>query len=163
MFFMYSMSGVTVDRTEPAPSVADETLTERVVDAAITAELETGRREATVEEARRSVLRRTARIAAGSFLVFAGLVMWVLPGPGLLTIAAGLLVLSRDFPWAARMLERGPRPAPPGRGRPDPPQRGRRVDRTRRAEHRRQPRVPSRLSCRRRFRRATPPGGTAGS
>ena len=95
-----------MDRTEPAHSAADETLAERVVDAAIAAELETGRREETVEEARRSVLRRMARIAAGSFLVLAGLVMWVLPGPGLLTIAAGLLVLSRDFPWAARMLER---------------------------------------------------------
>jgi hypothetical protein len=96
----------TVDRTEPAHSDADETLAERVVDAAIAAELETGRREETVEEARRSVLRRMARIVAGSFLVLAGLLMWVLPGPGLLTIAAGLLVLSRDFPWAARMLER---------------------------------------------------------
>lgn len=95
-----------MDRTEPTHSAADETLAERVVDAAIAAELETGRREETVEEARRSVLRRMARIAAGSFLVLAGLVMWVLPGPGLLTIAAGLLVLSRDFPWAARMLER---------------------------------------------------------
>ena len=52
------------------------------------------------------VLQRFGRLVAGSFLVLAGLVMWVLPGPGLLTIAAGLLVLSRDFPWAARMLER---------------------------------------------------------
>lgn len=106
MFFMYSISGVSVDRTEPTPSVADETLAERVVDAAIAAELDTGRREETVEEARHSVLRRMARIAAGSFLVVAGLVMWVLPGPGLLTIAAGLVVLGRDFPWAARLLER---------------------------------------------------------
>ncbi len=96
-----------MDRTEAAHHpTADETLAERIVDAAIAAELETGRREETVEEARRGVLRRMARIAAGSFLVLAGLVMWVLPGPGLLTIAAGLLVLSRDFPWAARMLER---------------------------------------------------------
>jgi hypothetical protein len=87
-------------------ATADESLVERVVDAAIAAELETGHREETVEEARRSVLRRVGRIVAGSFLVLAGLVMWVLPGPGLLTIAAGLLVLSRDFPWAARMLER---------------------------------------------------------
>jgi hypothetical protein len=77
-----------------------------VVDAAIDAELETGAREESVDEARRSILRRIGRLVAGSFLVLAGLVMWVLPGPGLLTIAAGLLVLSRDFPWAARMLER---------------------------------------------------------
>jgi len=85
---------------------ADETFIERITEAAIAAGMETGHREETVEEARRGVLRRMARIAAGSALVLAGLVMWVLPGPGLLTIAAGLLVLSRDFPWAARLLER---------------------------------------------------------
>ena len=90
----------------PAPVPLDEPLLERITDAAIAAEIETGRREETLEEARRGVLRRLARIAAGSFLVLAGLLMWVLPGPGLLTIAAGLLVLSRDFPWAARLLER---------------------------------------------------------
>jgi len=83
----------------------DETLVERLVDAAIEAELETGRREETIDEARRSVLRRVGRIGAGSFLVLLGIVLWVLPGPGLLTIAAGLVLLSRDFPWAARMLE----------------------------------------------------------
>ena len=90
----------------PAPAPADEPLLERIADAAIAAEMETGHREETVEEARRGVFRRLARITAGSLLVLAGLVMWVLPGPGLLTIAAGLLVLSRDFPWAARLLER---------------------------------------------------------
>lgn len=90
------------DRVPPAP----ESLVERIADAAIAAEMETGHREETVEEARRGVLRRMARMAAGSFLVLAGLIMWVLPGPGLLTIAAGLLVLSRDFPWAARLLEK---------------------------------------------------------
>lgn len=95
-----------MDRAEPTDPPAEESLAERVVDAAIAAELETGRREGTVADARRSILRRVGRLAAGSFLVLAGLVMWVLPGPGLLTIAAGLLVLSRDFPWAARMLER---------------------------------------------------------
>ena len=84
----------------------DETLVERLVDAAIEAELETGRREETIDEARRSVLRRVGRIGAGSFLVLLGIVLWVLPGPGLLTIAAGLVLLSRDFPWAARLLER---------------------------------------------------------
>jgi len=84
----------------------EETFAERVADAAIDAELETGRREETVEEARRSVVRRLGRISAGSFLVLLGIVLWVLPGPGLLTIAAGLVLLGRDFPWAARLLER---------------------------------------------------------
>jgi len=90
----------------PTPAPTDEPLLERIADAAIAAEIETGRREETVEEARRGVFRRLARMTAGFLLVLAGLVMWVLPGPGLLTIAAGLLVLSRDFPWAARLLER---------------------------------------------------------
>ena len=84
----------------------EETLVERLVDAAVEAELATGRREETIEEARRSVVRRMGRITAGSFLVLLGIVLWVLPGPGLLTIAAGLVLLSRDFPWAARMLDR---------------------------------------------------------
>lgn len=84
----------------------EETLVERLVDAAVEAELATGRREETIEEARRSVVRRMGRITAGSFLVLLGIVLWVLPGPGLLTVAAGLVLLSRDFPWAARMLER---------------------------------------------------------
>lgn len=90
----------------PAGTASEESLVERVVDAAIAAELETGRREETIAEAERSVLRRVGRVTAGSLLVLAGIVMWVLPGPGLLTIAAGLLALSRDFPWAARMLDR---------------------------------------------------------
>jgi len=87
-------------------SSSGESLAGRIGEAAIAAELDTGRREESLEEARRGVLRRLARITTGSLLVLAGLVMWVLPGPGLLTIAAGLLVLSRDFPWAARLLER---------------------------------------------------------
>ncbi len=79
---------------------------ERLVEAAIGAELATGKREETTEEARRHVLIRLGRMAAGAALVLLGIAMTVLPGPGLLTVAAGLLLLSRDFPWAARMLER---------------------------------------------------------
>lgn len=47
-------------------------------------------------------LARLARIATGSTLLVAGTAMLVLPGPGLLTIAAGVHVLSRDVPMAAR-------------------------------------------------------------
>jgi hypothetical protein len=32
--------------------------------------------------------------------------MLALPGPGWLTIAAGLALLSRDMPWARRLLDR---------------------------------------------------------
>lgn len=46
------------------------------------------------------------RIAGGSTLIAAGTAMLVLPGPGLLTIAAGVAVLSRDVQWAHRLINR---------------------------------------------------------
>lgn len=52
---------------------------------------------------RRSPAAHAARIAFGSFLVVAGVLMLVLPGQGLLTIVAGLIVL--DGPWR-RWVER---------------------------------------------------------
>jgi uncharacterized protein (TIGR02611 family) len=42
--------------------------------------------------------------AVGTAVVVAGLVMLVLPGPGLLTLAAGLAILALEFPWARRLL-----------------------------------------------------------
>lgn len=48
---------------------------------------------------------RFARIAGGSTLVVLGTAMLVLPGPGVLTIAAGLTVLSKDVPWAGRIVD----------------------------------------------------------
>ena len=79
---------------------------ERFEEAAIAAEMETGHREETIEEAKRGVVRRFARLIAGFFLVVLGTALLVLPGPGLVTIAAGLLLLSRDVPFAARLLEK---------------------------------------------------------
>jgi hypothetical protein len=38
--------------------------------------------------------------------VLIGLAMLVLPGPGLLVIAAGLAMLALEFAWAERVLER---------------------------------------------------------
>jgi hypothetical protein len=74
--------------------------------AAIEAEFETGWREDTVEEAKRSLVRRLARDIAGAVLVFFGLILLVLPGPGLLVIAAGLALLAQDVPFAHRLLQR---------------------------------------------------------
>lgn len=51
-------------------------------------------------------MSRVARIAGGSTLVMAGTAMLVLPGPGLLTIAAGIAVLAKDVPWAHRLKEK---------------------------------------------------------
>jgi hypothetical protein len=49
--------------------------------------------------------KRIARIAAGIIVVMAGLIMALpgVPGPGLLTIFAGLSILAVDFVWAHRL------------------------------------------------------------
>lgn len=53
------------------------------------------------------LLHRTGRMVVISTIGFAllagGIVMLVTPGPGLLAVAAGLAVLSREFAWAARI------------------------------------------------------------
>lgn len=79
---------------------------DRVRVAAIEAELETGRREETLEEARAGVVRRTIRICVGSAVLLVGVVLVVLPGPGLLVVALGLGLLARDVVWAERLLVR---------------------------------------------------------
>jgi uncharacterized protein (TIGR02611 family) len=56
-----------------------------------------------------SMMRETKRILkiiAGFGLLLAGLLMLALPGPGWLTIAAGLAMLANEFPWARRLLDR---------------------------------------------------------
>jgi uncharacterized protein (TIGR02611 family) len=55
----------------------------------------------------RFIARNGKRIAvsvAGFVLVAAGLVMLVLPGPGLLLIFVGLAVLATEYVWAQRAL-----------------------------------------------------------
>ena len=78
---------------------------ERWREAAIEAEYATGRREETEEKARAHIAIRLVRMTAGSILLLAGLSMLALPGPGWLTIAGGLLILSKDFVWAERALD----------------------------------------------------------
>ena len=51
-------------------------------------------------------MRKFAVKASGWLLLAAGIVMLVTPGPGLLTIAAGLAVLGRHYRWARRLRER---------------------------------------------------------
>ncbi len=48
--------------------------------------------------------RRTALEVLGWTLVAAGIAMLALPGPGLLTVVAGLMVLSQQYEWARRQL-----------------------------------------------------------
>jgi hypothetical protein len=50
-------------------------------------------------------VRRLAITVAGLALLVAGLVLLVTPGPGLVAIIAGLVVLSSEYAWARRALE----------------------------------------------------------
>lgn len=47
-----------------------------------------------------------ARIVGGFGLIVAGSFMLFLPGPGILTIAAGLALLAKELPWAGRLTDR---------------------------------------------------------
>ena len=77
----------------------------RFEEAAIEAEFETGYREETREEARRGVVARLLRMTSGSLVTIIGVIMMPLPGPGLLVVAVGLGILSRDVAWADRLLQ----------------------------------------------------------
>jgi hypothetical protein len=50
--------------------------------------------------------RKLAVGAAGTTVTAAGLVMLVIPGPGIVTVAAGLAILGTEFPSARRLLDR---------------------------------------------------------
>jgi uncharacterized protein (TIGR02611 family) len=52
-----------------------------------------------------SRLRRTAITIAGWVLVLLGLAALILPGPGLLLLLLGLVVLSQEYDWAERRVE----------------------------------------------------------
>ena len=75
---------------------------ERIIDAAIEAEYETGTREETEDEARRGVLIRLARIIGGFVIVGIGIAALPLPGPGWVLIIVGLSLL--PFAWAERTV-----------------------------------------------------------
>ena len=75
----------------------------RLYEAAIAAEQQTGTREATEQAARSHIIVRLGRMFVGTVLLLAGVVMMVLPGPGLLAILAGLSILAVDVPFAARL------------------------------------------------------------
>ena len=94
------------DAVEPTRAERRREAVEELRHAAIEAEFETGRHEETVEEARDAIHVRLARMALGWTLLIAGVLMLALPGPGWLTIGFGLLILSRDYVWAERTLER---------------------------------------------------------
>ncbi len=49
---------------------------------------------------------RVVNVVVGFFLLAAGAVMLVTPGPGWVAIFAGLALLAREFEWARRLLDR---------------------------------------------------------
>ncbi|NEC50946.1 hypothetical protein G3I18_20600 [Actinospica acidiphila] len=54
---------------------------------------------------RRHLVRRGVALAAGSLLLLVGVALLVLPGPGLLLVLAGLLVLADQFSAVARYVD----------------------------------------------------------
>lgn len=50
--------------------------------------------------------RKVAIAAVGFPILATGIALLVLPGPGLLVMAAGLAILSLEFEWAERHLKR---------------------------------------------------------
>jgi len=91
----------TTSDFEPDPNAP---FGERLVDAAVQAEFETGVREETVAEAKSGVMVRVARITLGFIVTIVGIVAIPLPGPGWLIVIAGLSILARDFVWAANLI-----------------------------------------------------------
>lgn len=77
---------------------------ENLYESALEAERETGRREIG-DDARRSLIARIASIFLGSVISVLGVLMLVLPGPGLLVLALGLGILAVDVPFARRLLD----------------------------------------------------------
>ena len=85
---------------------------ERLEDAALEAEFRTGRREESIDEAKQQLWRRAARILGGTLLSLLGLILLVLPGPGLVVLALGLALLAQDIPFAKNLLEQVQRRLP---------------------------------------------------
>ena len=93
------------DEQTGARSVRREHLDE-LLEAAVEAEIETGRREETVAQAERSLVFRVLRVTLGVIVVCVGISLLVLPGPGLIVIAGGLALMAQDVPFAKRWLDK---------------------------------------------------------
>jgi uncharacterized protein (TIGR02611 family) len=58
------------------------------------------------EHRRRGYLYRAAFVVAGLVVLAAGIAMLALPGPAFVVIPIGLAILSLEFEWAEKLLER---------------------------------------------------------
>jgi uncharacterized protein (TIGR02611 family) len=54
----------------------------------------------------RTSLWRLIVLVVGAVVLLAGVAMLALPGPGILTVIAGLAILAREFTWAEKTLDR---------------------------------------------------------
>jgi uncharacterized protein (TIGR02611 family) len=54
----------------------------------------------------RGRVQRVLFVVTGAIVLFAGIAMLVLPGPGLVVMAMGLTMLAMEFAWAEHALER---------------------------------------------------------
>jgi uncharacterized protein (TIGR02611 family) len=63
-------------------------------------------REQRARHVRRPKVVRALYVVVGVTVVLAGLVMLVAPGPAFVVIPVGLAILSLEFTWAERLLER---------------------------------------------------------
>jgi uncharacterized protein (TIGR02611 family) len=54
----------------------------------------------------RGAIYRGAFVVAAIIVVLGGLALLVLPGPGILVVAVGLAMLSVEFAWVERLLEK---------------------------------------------------------
>lgn len=50
------------------------------------------------------LVRKSLALIAGGTITLVGVALLVLPGPGLLTIIAGMAILASEFDWAKRLL-----------------------------------------------------------
>lgn len=50
-------------------------------------------------------MKRVTRIVTGSGLILVGIPLLVLPGPGLLTIFAGITIVASEFEWASDIVD----------------------------------------------------------
>lgn len=57
----------------------------------------------------RRLALKIAVTVAGPLVILAGVAMLVLPGPGLVVIAAGFGLLAAEYPWARRLVAAGGR------------------------------------------------------
>jgi uncharacterized protein (TIGR02611 family) len=54
----------------------------------------------------RRMVRKVGIAVAGFSVLLAGVVMIVLPGPAVVVIPLGLTILSKEYPWAKRVMSR---------------------------------------------------------